>query len=288
MGQYYKFMNIDKKQRCDRNRGMLKLLEHSYIDTEYCVDILSLLSNEWKGDRILHIGDYAQGGDGTTTSELINKIENDYHLDKCVYDWQNDFYDVEPENVDNSIRFVYNLDKKEYIDLLKQPIQWCWLDKNEIRFSKINSFALLIGCGNEQGGGDYYLANHLQVGSWAGDHFVSSSSLLKEYEDFKENNYIFNEELGFSKNRKKYNEKNEKVILKYEEEYFIKFLDMVRNHNECDVNKLKINSNRLTSNEKKSLTNYFELYKITINAKKDIMKNDEKVLHADEENSKEM
>ena len=31
MGQYYKFVNIDKKEICDRNRHGYKLMEHSYV-----------------------------------------------------------------------------------------------------------------------------------------------------------------------------------------------------------------------------------------------------------------
>lgn len=267
MGQYYKFMNIDKKQRCDRNQHMLKLLEHSYIENEYCMDVLSLLNNEWKGDRILHVGDYAEGTDGTTTCKIIGQIEKDYNLEKSVYSWQDDFYDVKPNNMNDKIRYVYNLDKKEYINLLKQPIQWIWLEKNKIHFSKINSFALLIGCGNEQGGGDYRLVNRLQVGSWAGDHFVSSDSILKEYEDFKENNYIFNEELDISRNRRKYDERNEKVILAYEEQEFLKFLNRIKGYKEYDVNKLQLQSYFLTDKEQECLSKCFDKYKKLTNDK---------------------
>lgn len=264
MGQYYKFMNIDKKQRCDQNQHMLKLLEHSYIENEYCMDILSLLSNEWKGDRVLHVGDYAEGTDGTTTCKIIEQIEDDYKLEKTVYDWQDKFEDIEPNKVNSKIRYVYNLDKKEYIDLVKQPLQWVWVEKNKLHFSKINSFALLIACGNEQGGGDYRLVNRLQVGSWAGNRFVSSDSLLEEYKNFKENNYIFNEELGISKNRRKYDERNEKVILAYEEKEFLDSLNRIRKNYDVDIDKLKIQSNYLTINEQNSFENLLEKYKILI------------------------
>lgn len=261
MGQYYKFMNIDKKQRCDRNKHMLKLLEHSYIENEYCMDILSLLNDEWKGNRVLHVGDYAEGTDGTTTCKIIGQIEKDYELEKTVYHWQDTFEDIEPNKVNQRIRYVYNLDKKEYIDLVKQPLQWIWLEKNKLHFSKINSFALLIGCGNEQGGGDYRLVNRLQVGSWAGDHFVSSDSLLEEYKDFKENNYIFNEELRISKNRRKYNKRNEKVILAYEEKEFLDYLNRIRKNYDVEIDKLKIQSNYLTNNERNSFEKLLEKYK---------------------------
>ena len=38
MGQYYKFVNIDKKEICDRNRHGYKLMEHSYVSNDYCND----------------------------------------------------------------------------------------------------------------------------------------------------------------------------------------------------------------------------------------------------------
>ncbi len=288
MGQYYKFMNLDKKQRCDRNQYMLKLLEHSYLENEHCMDILSLLSNKWKGDRVLHVGDYANGSDGTTTCEVIGKIEKDYQLNQTVYDWQDEFEDVKPEKKKNRIRYVYNLDKKEYIDLLKQPIQWFWLEKNGIHFSKLNSFALLVGCGNEQGGGDYRLVNHLQVGSWAGDHFVSSDSMLKDFEDFKENNYIFNEELGISKNRKKYDKRNEQVILFYEEKAFLEFLNRFNDYKEYDINKFKLQTYFLTDNEKERLEDFFERYKIFINNREERLEDEEEILQFDEKRLKEV
>ena len=59
MGQYYRFVNVDKKEISDRNRHGYKLMEHSYVANNYCNDTLRLLSNEWKGDRVIHVGDYA-------------------------------------------------------------------------------------------------------------------------------------------------------------------------------------------------------------------------------------
>ena len=78
MGQYYKFMNIDKKQNCQRNWHGVKLMEHSYVGNNYCDDILRLLSNEWKGDRVIHVGDYASYDDPSLTSHLISvfKLES--------------------------------------------------------------------------------------------------------------------------------------------------------------------------------------------------------------------
>ena len=77
MGQYYKFVNIDKKEICDRNRQGYKLMEHSYVNNDYCNDILRLLSNEWKGDRVIHVGDYAESTDSSNTANIIEKLSKE-------------------------------------------------------------------------------------------------------------------------------------------------------------------------------------------------------------------
>lgn len=194
LGQYYKFINMDKKEVCDRNRGGYKLMEHSYLNNDYCDNILTLLSNKWKGDRIIHMGDYADENDGTLTSHLIAKLKREFKPDTSFYNYSYNFEDIEPKKVSNKIRYVYNLDKMEYIDLYHQPIIGTWYYDGKASFSKINSFALLTACGNGQGGGDYCGVSKNNVGAWAGDHFVSSEKLLEEYKHFKENKISFFED----------------------------------------------------------------------------------------------
>lgn len=258
MGQYYKFINIDKKEKCERNRGLMKLTEHSYLANEYCIDILTLLSNEWKGNRIIHVGDYAQGNDRTTTCHLIDKLEKENNI-RTVYEWGNSFKEVKPNRVNNKIRYVYNLDKKQYIDLYDQPIQWFCYEDNTIYFAKFNSFALLIGCGNEQGGGDYYQINKNKIGYWAGDHFISSKEKIKEYESFNKLNSIFNEWLNLSNRIKNRDINNENIILNSEGVLLKQFLQDT-NYYKFDIPKLKINNDGLTTSEKKYLNSFLKKY----------------------------
>ena len=261
MGQYYSFANIDKKQRCDRNISMLKLMEHSYVNNKWCDDILFLLSNEWKGDCILHVGDYAEGNDESTTSDLIEEIEKENKLETTVYQFIDTFEDIKPKKFNEKIRYVYNLDKKEYIDLYTQPIQWCYLDKNQsILFTKINSFALLVACGNEQGGGDYYGVNKDMVGYWAGDKLISSSTLLKEYKDYNKLDYIFNEFLKLDSDIEELNTNTEKKILKQESKMLKQFLDNCLSYQKIDLSKVKISNRNLTDNEYQYLDNYLNKY----------------------------
>lgn len=275
MGQYYRFINIDKKEKCDRQQGLLKLTEHSYVANEYCMDILSLMSDEWKGDRIIHVGDYAEGNDNTTTSELIDKIEKENNLDRSVYEWGKTFTEVKPKRINTKIRYVYNLDKKEYIDLFKQPVQWCCHEKNKIYFAKFNAFALLTGCGNEQGGGDYFDINKKRIGLWAGDRLVSSASLLKEYSNFKEQKYLFDEWLRLSRRIKNINEKSERQILNGEGIVFKQFLNYCKKHGEVDISKLEIDREHLTDNEFKHFNTILKKFKRKELNKEQILTNEE-------------
>ena len=270
MGQYYRFVNVDKKEISDRNRHGYKLMEHSYVANNYCNDTLRLLSNEWKGDRVIHVGDYAESTDKSTTANIIDKISKEFGINHTIYSYSEGFNNVESSNNDN-IRYVYNLDKKEYVDLFKQPIQNFWFDKNDNTISscKVNSFALLIGCGNEQGGGDYYYQNKKYVGSWAGDRFVSSTKPLNEYKNFKCNNLVFNENTNYYKKIKRYYNFFENKIIKDEEKIFKENLEYLIK-NDIDISKCKLDSCDLLENEVETFNNILkkeqELHK-TKNAK---------------------
>ena len=69
MGQYYRAVNIDKKQYISPHSYDCgaKLMEFSYIDNkrksnEFISTLHGLLNNEWKNDRVYLTGDYADLG----------------------------------------------------------------------------------------------------------------------------------------------------------------------------------------------------------------------------------
>jgi len=252
MGQYYKFINLDKKEVCQRNWYCIKLTEHSYLRNKYCNDTLNLLSDRWKGDRILHIGDYACGSDETTTEKLIFSIEKDYNLKISIFDWSETFQEVKPKeyNHNRRIKYVYNHDKKEFIDLTKQPIQWFDITGDEIHGVKMNSFALLTGCGNGLGGGDYYGVNHDKIGCWAGDHFESSCIPLERFKHYKENTIIFNECLEMNNNIKNWSSKAEDVISAIETKMLNDYISGLKKEKDININNLYLDNADLTSSEK--------------------------------------
>ena len=237
----------------------MKLTEHSYLRNDYCDDILSLLSNEWKNDRVIHVGDYAEPKDETNTQNLIDKIVTDNRINCTVYEWASSFNEVEPAN-EIEARFVYNHDKKQYTDLKKQPIQWCCSDGKKIEFAKFNSFALLTGCGNGLGGGDYCGINENYIGYWAGDKLESSEKEIEQYSDYKEMTNIFNEHRVYNKGLSYNNyEDDYKAIKNIEQTMFRDCLDELRKE-EVDISKLKIDASNLTKEETKMFKEDFQNY----------------------------
>ena len=132
MGQYHKFMNFDKKEILNPP-GLLKLMEWSYQQNEYMLQIENLLKTSWKGDRVLVIGDYADDFyEGEYSSELLKTIreENKEYGLHNIYDYpykelkNTSFYSNRLPS-----RYIYNDSIKEYIDLKDKRITNYDLDR---------------------------------------------------------------------------------------------------------------------------------------------------------------
>lgn len=166
MGQYYLVANMDKKEvLCVNGRfpGM-KLLEIA-LNKEVALAILNRAAIQWKGDHIYLVGDYA---------DLLNEDEAFFNALRMwteklniadnLYDHVRDnFQKVEGDVSDKGYRFLYNHEKKEYLDLLHIPGLYEYGYETD---SYIAPFPLLIAMGNERGGGDYFGQNKALVGSW--------------------------------------------------------------------------------------------------------------------------
>ena len=72
MGEYFKWVNVDKKQYlCPADFGQgSKLLESAYRGNPLLSALHELLSDEWKGDRIVFLGDECGPSDGLKTETL--------------------------------------------------------------------------------------------------------------------------------------------------------------------------------------------------------------------------
>lgn len=94
MGQYYYYINIDKRIIVCANGGHV-LCEHSWLgNNEVVIPIKQLVKTEWQGDRVIQLGDCANGMAASTELrgehlKFIKKIKkevgmtNDQNL--CLY-----------------------------------------------------------------------------------------------------------------------------------------------------------------------------------------------------------
>ena len=190
MGQYYEIINVDKKQYFyphDWDNGM-KLMEFSYIGNNMVHKLIRLLQNEWHGDHVYVVGDYASDAAKADPAPVwLDAYRNgmcQLHIDLTndPTDLQsyadNHFTKIMPSEKDKQVpesldemgyRFIYNHGTQEYIDLAACPIEWPWYDKDtgEAGVTKVCPLTLLLAMGNGEGGGDYYGKNGKDlVGSW--------------------------------------------------------------------------------------------------------------------------
>jgi hypothetical protein len=164
MGQYYKPININKKEWLyshDYNNG-LKLMEHSYIGNNFvnAVENLLIEGGSWFKNKIVWAGDYA---DEEPTSEWTNL--KDEYPNKCLYSIigieKNEIKPKNTKKIDKKYRYLCNFDRKEYVDYeAVKEIEKDW---------KINPLPLLTAEGNGRGGGDFHEdgIGSVFVGTWA-------------------------------------------------------------------------------------------------------------------------
>ena len=196
MGQYYVIANIDRQEYLypfDYDDG-LKLMEWSYNNRPIVHALLNLLFDEWKGDRVYVVGDYADlSNPGENWCGAYKDALEHFGLDDDVslYNFvHRQFRAVRPNDMecesysgrdynlseltastaDNEYRYIINRAAKQYIDLNHCPIEWWWGDESTGRYGiqKIAPLPLLLAMGNDRGGGDYHapLPGIELVGSW--------------------------------------------------------------------------------------------------------------------------
>ena len=119
MGQYYKYINIDKRIIVSANCGV-KLCEHSWLgNNEVVIPIEQLVKNKWQGDRVIQLGDYAEGMAASTELrkehlKFIKKIKKEIGMTngKDLY-YGNLYYDNMAEEGENfkeyTLEEIFNL-----------------------------------------------------------------------------------------------------------------------------------------------------------------------------------
>lgn len=171
MGQYYDLINFDKKAILTLADKSLSKLQEFYYSKEFQNALINLLANDWKGDTVILLGDYAdQAQEGTPIYKSVQNIRAKYGLSGSVQDWPEDltkkkgFYDSESIEMSGHseqmqrYRYLYNHALKQFIDVEKYPVN----DK-----SSSAPFLLLIALGNGYGMGDITeVTDEEQIGAW--------------------------------------------------------------------------------------------------------------------------
>lgn len=204
MGQYYTFVNMDKKERLYSHSfgSGLKLMESCYVGNEYMEAISHLLAGPWKGDRVLYCGDYAwddpSGSAGERLHELVKQDPYDF-AEKCedvstrfaackgntclesfeTADGGHGFrsvplegtFEIKPEHY----RYLVNETKGVFVDREAAPVAWVWAEGGDFGITRTDPLPLFMAIGNGLGGGDYWGPNESQVGLWAGDAIVPTN-----------------------------------------------------------------------------------------------------------------
>lgn len=203
MGQYYKFVNMDKKEVLypDDYECFAKLMETSFFEGNtretngYMAAFCYLMETRWKGDQVVLIGDYADyypngknendfsGAQAMATlykkypkltadiprakrtKATGNIVFTPYFICEDHGSSKTASLDVENYKIP---RYIINEAKKSYIDLDHMPTNWSAKDKdgNEHEM-KVFPLSLMIACGNGLGGGDYFgTTGQDLVGQW--------------------------------------------------------------------------------------------------------------------------
>lgn len=191
MGQYYKVINIDKKEYMRPEYG-LKLMEWSYNKNSLILNLMKKLANEWKGDRVFVVGDYAVSDDYDKSYDykklveiekelgIYKETDNESYSISLYHYADNNFKQIPLENIKNEeYKYIYNHNKKQYVDLEHCPLAWLYKDDNDKFIEiKIAPISLLLALGNGRGGGDYRTNNKFLVGNYIND--VKDLEITKE------------------------------------------------------------------------------------------------------------
>lgn len=206
MGQYYMIVNVDKKlyiSPWDMDNGS-KLMEWSYSRNAMVLALMNLLANEWKGDRVYVVGDYAEADNPNEPCYgAVKVLEEELKLSEneevnSIYGYVSEYYtnvSALTDEEDHGLRYIYNHKTEQFIDTEKCPIEWAWYSKDEkkVYISKIAPISLLLAMGNDRGGGDFNKGHigYEYVGSWCSsvqDIEVTADKIEGlEYEEFAPN-----------------------------------------------------------------------------------------------------
>ena len=177
MGQYYKPINLDKKQWVSSHEydNGLKLMEHSWIGNTFVSVVENLIAagGAWCGDRIVWAGDYADEEKGRKNN-LYTIIGTDKNK-------------IKPGVIKRNFRYVVNLDTEEFVDTKKVPLSDVYTDDKGKEWPfQMHPLPILTCEGNGRGGGDFR-KDDVMVGIWARHRVTVSKTKPKGYTEIEFN-----------------------------------------------------------------------------------------------------
>lgn len=197
MGQYYKAVNLDKREKLDQFQfGVgLKLMASCYVGNPFNDALTHLLANDWHGDRVLFCGDYAwECKEGRPWEKTLRDLTDGdpYQVAESFRDRSGDFaaakYDspfVESAEERSgeveapTLRYVFNETLGVYYDRAEAPVDSVYWCKGEPKITRTDPLTIFMALGNDLGSGDYRAstaANMGLVGTWAG-HVIGAAEV---------------------------------------------------------------------------------------------------------------
>lgn len=175
MGQYYMIVNADKRERIKPyalGTGM-KLMEWSYNRTSVVLALMNKIAEDWAGDRVYVVGDYAAADNPNEKCyKALSCLIEEFGSDE-IYQYADENFEDVSKKCDTEYRgyrYIYNHATRQVIDLEKCPVEWAWYDAEagEGAVSSIAPLPLLIAMGNDRGGGDFHSGHrgYGYVGRW--------------------------------------------------------------------------------------------------------------------------
>jgi hypothetical protein len=187
MGQYYKTVNIGKKQEATTPDQWPKLMETSWMGNNAMDGLLIGLLLD--GQSVSELSQYNRSLTtvdfpwGSWSRDIVVRCGDYYDEDPTIYNEAVETTYKFTKGLDYKELYLINHTKKQYISMkryLAQADLGCEWDKSYT----VHPLPLLIALGNGGGGGNYYGINQHLVGSWGLD--AISTSFYKPADSYSE------------------------------------------------------------------------------------------------------
>lgn len=168
MGQYYKVLikypGGKKTNVYDPEDHGRKLMEFSFLWSEFMDFICKEIEDNGSTARICTIGDYAEEEEEKQKHPKIKSFIESFFKNKN----KNTQYNCKGIKFSYSGKLLVNYELGEYVDL----DEYIKLNSDEENNYCVHPLSLLTAMGNGNGGGDYFGIDENYVGRWAG-HMIT-------------------------------------------------------------------------------------------------------------------